>query len=249
MKKGFTLVELSIVLVIIGLLIGGILVAQSMIETAKIQSFVRQIDQLDAAMRNFKTKYNSLPGDTKFFAGTGNGDGLISGFGSSTITDGSGSRTIQQGFGLENGNVFEHLKESGVEFKDLPNPQSDATAGVRIGQHIPSTDFKGTGIIVSSLGEGPTVPTIVRRNAYFIADYNSGTDNNFSNGLGKLTGAQTVAIDLKMDDGVGSTGSVLIFSNFSGQQKMMYPFQGGAWTCTVTSVDCGLVINMKGDKT
>ena len=53
MKKGFTLVELSIVLVIIGLLIGGILVAQSMIHTAKIQNTVRLIQQMDTAVSNF----------------------------------------------------------------------------------------------------------------------------------------------------------------------------------------------------
>ena len=53
-KNGFTLVELSIVLVIIGLLIGGILVAQSMIGTAKITAFTRQVQQADIAVRILK---------------------------------------------------------------------------------------------------------------------------------------------------------------------------------------------------
>ena len=68
MKRGFTLVELSIVLVIIGLLIGGILVAQSMIDTARVSSTVSKLSQFDTAIANFQTKYNSLPGD---YAGLG----------------------------------------------------------------------------------------------------------------------------------------------------------------------------------
>jgi len=65
MKNGFTLVELSIVLVIIGLLIGGILVGQSLIDSAKLQSFVRQMQQYDAALLTFYTKYKSIPGDSR----------------------------------------------------------------------------------------------------------------------------------------------------------------------------------------
>ena len=66
-KKGFTLVELSIVLVIVGLLISGILVGQSMIATARLQSAIRQLQQYDAAVTNFQTQYNQLPGDSKLF--------------------------------------------------------------------------------------------------------------------------------------------------------------------------------------
>ena len=63
MKKGFTLVELSIVLVIIGLLIGGILVGQSLINSAKINAQVRQLQQFDIATNTFKTKFKQIPGD------------------------------------------------------------------------------------------------------------------------------------------------------------------------------------------
>ena len=75
MKKGFTLVELSIVLVIIGLLIGGILVAQSMIGASKIVAVAAQIQQFDAGVMSFKTKYNALPSDAKGFGG--DADGII----------------------------------------------------------------------------------------------------------------------------------------------------------------------------
>src|SRR5476649_2583779 len=73
--SGFTLVELSIVLVIIGLLIGGILVAQSMIGTSRIVAVAAQIQQFDAGVESFKAKYNALPGDAQQFGG--NGDGLV----------------------------------------------------------------------------------------------------------------------------------------------------------------------------
>ena len=63
MNKGFTLIELSIVLVIIGLLTGGILVGQSLIASARLQSFVSQMNQLDAAVALFKSNYRYLPGD------------------------------------------------------------------------------------------------------------------------------------------------------------------------------------------
>ena len=71
-RSGFTLVELSIVLVIIGLLIGGILTAQSMIETANVNATVRQIGQFDAGVSNFKERFQYLPGDAPAFGGNGN---------------------------------------------------------------------------------------------------------------------------------------------------------------------------------
>ncbi len=62
-KKGFTLVELSIVLVIIGLLIGGVLKGQSMIENAKLKRVKTDIDGIVSAAYGYQDKYNALPGD------------------------------------------------------------------------------------------------------------------------------------------------------------------------------------------
>jgi len=85
-KLGFTLLELSIVLVIIGLIIGGSLVGRDLIKAAEIRSAISDIERIETSINSFKLKYNCLPGDcataTSYFSGAsnGNGNGKIGGF-------------------------------------------------------------------------------------------------------------------------------------------------------------------------
>ncbi|MEZ0261269.1 MAG: type II secretion system protein [Alphaproteobacteria bacterium] len=62
-QKGFTLVELAIVMTIIGLLIGGILKGQELMENARVTSTVAQVKSYSAAVTSFKDMYQSYPGD------------------------------------------------------------------------------------------------------------------------------------------------------------------------------------------
>jgi prepilin-type N-terminal cleavage/methylation domain-containing protein len=59
----FTLIELSVVLVIIGLIVGGILVGQELVHQAQIRAVVSQEVQFQTATATFREKYQCLPGD------------------------------------------------------------------------------------------------------------------------------------------------------------------------------------------
>ncbi len=61
--QAFSLVELSIVLVIIGLIVSGILVGQSLNESAKAQKVGFEKSQYETAITTFQAKYYGLPGD------------------------------------------------------------------------------------------------------------------------------------------------------------------------------------------
>ena len=84
-QAGFTLVEIAIVMVIIGLLIGGVLKGQAMVQNAKVKRVAKQADEIRAAVMAFYDKYGMYPGDENIAAippGTdneGNGSGQIAG--------------------------------------------------------------------------------------------------------------------------------------------------------------------------
>lgn len=62
-RRGFTLIEMSIVLVIIGLIVGGVLVGQTLISAAVIRAQITQIERFNTAVNTFRGKYSYLPGD------------------------------------------------------------------------------------------------------------------------------------------------------------------------------------------
>ncbi len=84
-EAGFTLVEIAIVLVIIGLLLGGILKGQEMITQAKIKNVINDFNGITVAITSYQDRYRAIPGDDKNATtrwtvqapASGDGDGVI----------------------------------------------------------------------------------------------------------------------------------------------------------------------------
>jgi len=86
-QAGFTLVEIAIVLVIIGLLLGGILKGQEMINQARIKNAINDFNGVTVAVTSYQDRYRALPGDDKGASArwtvqapaSGDGDGVVEG--------------------------------------------------------------------------------------------------------------------------------------------------------------------------
>ena len=177
-QAGFTLVEIAIVLVIIGLLLGGVLKGQELITQAKIKNVANDLSGISAAVYGYQDRYRAFPGDdpnaatrwTNPAATKGDGNGQIGATGVKDIINCSTDAG-------ENCQFWHHLRLAGFIAGDtsVPNgklsPQN-ATGGVL---HVQQ----------GALGlSGPVICT--------------------TNLLGKIAGA----IDAQFDDGNPATGQV-----------------------------------------
>jgi prepilin-type N-terminal cleavage/methylation domain-containing protein len=221
MKNGFSLVELSIVLVILGLLTGGILAGQSLLRASELRAVTTDYQRYVTASNSFRDKYFALAGDmntaTKFWGddnaacadatipngtpGTcnGNGDGLLA-FGAGANATGENFRFWQQLAlaGLIQG-TYTGLAGAGNERGTTPGV--NAPAG-RISSSGYSLETVGTGI----LGAGDTWrwPGNYRNNIYFGAIFDSSHPAEYP----ILKPEEAWNIETKIDDGKPAYGAV-----------------------------------------
>ena len=181
MQKGFTLVEIAIVLVIIGLLLGGILKGQEMITQAKIKNAIADFSGVSAAYFGYQDRYRATPGDdgaaTRWGAAViaGNNDRVLGGTYKEACPAAAVAGTPETCL------WWEHLRRSG--FVSGAGPQQ------------PNNAFNG--LLGVQTGDGAAPPVAVL-----------GGFTNIVLCSANLPDKVAIALDVQMDDGVPISGTV-----------------------------------------
>ena len=190
-ETGFTLVEIAIVLVIIGLILAAVLKGQEMITQARIKNSVIDFTGITAAYYAYIDRYKSLPGDdstatTRWSAtnfpgmGNGNGDGIIAGVYTATASTSA-----------ESAMFWNHLRAAG-----LVTGATSATVTLPLNSQ--------GGVIGVQTGSGSSPPGEALTNGG-VAGTGFTTLMICSSGLADRIAA---AVDRQMDDGVPNTGII-----------------------------------------
>jgi prepilin-type N-terminal cleavage/methylation domain-containing protein len=197
-QSGFTLIEIAIVLVIIGLLLGGVLKGQELINSAKVKNLATDFRNIPVFIYGYQDKFKSLPGDdanaqihlgaTANVASTPAGtlaNGLINGnWDSNTITD-------------ESLIFWQHIRMAGLAPGPIVVPGS--ISGDQ-DPYLPQNSVGGRlGIESGSLSP----PIAGLKGSYIVCSQHI---------LGKFA----KQIDTTLDDGVSNTGSVMITADAVG---------------------------------
>ncbi len=204
-QSGFTLVELAIVMIIIGLLIGGILKGQELIANAQTTATVAKIKSLDGAITTFRDKYSALPGDMEDTAAR------LSDCGTTCAVDGDGNGRIDAlalsadpTIGSENVVAFLHLGAADL-ISGVENGIDDATLDA--GSAVPEADIGGAiWVGFHNLGDITASVTAARRGHYMVVkDGITAVDDASTDGITAINAGR---IDRKLDDGNPTTGDV-----------------------------------------
>lgn len=218
-NNGFTLVELSIVIIIIGLVTGGVLGGQSLIASGKRQALINDFQSLTTSVKAYNLEFDAIPGDhneaTSYFpsdpnVNNGNGDGLV----------GTGINGTARS--LELSNVFFHMNAAGItnyDFHDevvssLTMARNDYHAEAKIGYSYNST-------------YGGHIVGFTRYQA-------EQSNNLYKTNGGIMTPAEGKKIDKKIDDGEGSYGKFFGVRSYG---------RGVSWSHCATSYTGGGKIN------
>ncbi len=217
-KKGFTLIELSIVLVIISLIVGGVIGGRSLVESAKVRSVMTEFKTYDAAFTNFYNQYDAYAGDmsdaSDYWAGADNGDG---------------DRTYDNDVG-DGYNAWQHLALAEM----IPGTYTGgmlggASGGMDLDVEAPRAEyFDGAGWLASDQSSG------YQGSAKYLR---IGKPSGNSNHDHAVVGKHARGIDKKLDDGHPTRGKVTSHDGWLGDGLC---HRGGSYVLTSSERGCSM---------
>ena len=205
-QSGFTLVELAIVLMIIGLLIAGILRGQEVLNITRMNRTVKDVQSYIAAIHIFKEKYDGLPGDLRLATSrmpgcstasncvNGNGDGKV---GTPNLLWIGG----QQAVATENTQFWKHLALS-----NMITGVNPVTNTVAWGSSHPASPMGGGFTVIWST-QDPADPTGSAFNGALALRMHGDLVNGIVDQSPTVTPHQAAYIDRKLDDGFANQGT------------------------------------------
>jgi prepilin-type N-terminal cleavage/methylation domain-containing protein len=237
-QKGFTLVELSIVLVIIGLIVGGVLVGQDLIQAAETRSIIAQIEKYNVAGNTFRLKYGVFPGDSPI---PGDSASIVKGDGNSLLATGMPTAAPTKIDG-ELVWFWQQLTVAGMIDSAFSGSSADGTiiSGSAQGGKVPNfpaTKGNHGGIIAYGMTDG-------------INYFHIGLDNNTGNTIkttNTLRPVEAYNIDKKLDDANPKSGSVQARGGvvLEAQATNCATKAGDTYNLSSTAQECQLRVKFK----
>lgn len=225
MKKAFSLVELSIVLVILGLLVGGILAGQSLIRAAELRAVGSEYQRYVTGINTFRDKYFATPGDmgtaTSFWGTAGTCPGTNASPSTSAATcNGDGNGQISNSANAnEVFRFWHHLANAGLvegTYTGVPNSGTATALVAQLGTNIPRSKLNNAGWSALWIGS-PTIAstTFFEGNYGNVFYFGAVVTNDLTYG-GILKPEEAWNLDTKLDDGKPGTGGITSLEAYGG---------------------------------
>ncbi len=229
-KSAFSLIELSIVLIIIGLLIAGVTGGASLIKSSELRAVASEARAFTTSINGFYNQFNAYPGDyTTAISGSSTGDG------DNTIEYGSGGG----GTASEGRNAWVQMKAAGIIDSNVLSAATSVvatTTAASFGSSVPASKIKSSGWDLDyNATSGVLQNVLVLTGA--TGTYSSG--NTLVNGTsvagGAITPTDALSVDTKIDDGVANTGKVRGVTSTTGTCN-----SSGTYSTSTTTKVCAL---------